>query len=379
MDKKQLFTPGPTEVPQETLLESAKPVIHHRKQVFKELFRETTENLKYVFASEKSDVHILSSTGTGAMEAAVLNFTSPGDSAAVIVSGKFGERWRDLCKSFDVNAEIIEYEWGDYCKPDDVRKVIKEKNIKAVFATLVETSTGTVNPIRELAEVTSQAGVLLVVDAVSGLGCDRLEMDKWDVDVVVSGSQKALMTPPGLGFVCVNSKAKDALQENKRKNYYWNLKKSQKSLGKMQTPYTSPVNLIKGLNNSLKMIISEGMEAVWGRHQKLSGGAQAGIEEMGLEIFSKSPAAGLTAVKIPSPDKIGESFTKHCEKKYGVVLAGGQAHLKGKIFRIAHMGYYDEMDVVKSLAAIEATLNDLGERNVLGCGVKAALEKFSGR
>lgn len=377
MLKRRLFTPGPTEVPPETLAAGARPILHHRKKEFGEIYTETVNNLKKVFVSE-GEVFVFASSGTGAMEAAVTNFTSPGDKVLVIESGKFGERWKQLCGVFETDVNLLECRWGSSADPAEVEKILKENpGIKAVFATLVETSTGALHPIEELASVSSSAGALLIVDAVSGLGCDRILTDEWGVDVVVSGSQKALMTPPGLGFICVNSRAAEVYRENNRKNYYWDLRKASKSLEKFQTPYTPSVNLIAGLLASLESINSEGMENVWDRHRKLAAGTRAGIEAMGLDIFPENPACGLTAVKIPSPEKIGSGFVKHCQDRYGIVFAGGQADLKGKIFRIAHMGYYDELDVIKALAAVEAGLRDLGERDVLGRGVKAALEVFT--
>jgi aspartate aminotransferase-like enzyme len=351
MIKKQIFTPGPTEVPYQTLLEAAKPIIHHRKKDFKDIFSRAAENLKKVFQTQ-GEVFIFASSGTGAMEAGVANFTSRGDSALVIESGKFGQRWRELCETFEVNADVIECEWGDAVDPGQVQdRLSKNKDIKAVFATLVETA----------------------------LGCDVLKTDEWGVDVVVSGSQKALMTPPGLAFLCAGEKAKQVYGKNPRKSYYWDIKKASKNLSKLQTPYTPAVTLIRGLLESLNKINDEGIENVWARHERLARAARQGIKALDMELFAKSPANGLTAVKIPSPEKCGDKFVKHIEEKHGIVFAGGQEHLKGKIFRIAHMGYYDEYDVIKAVSAVELALKELGIRDrVSGEGVKAVLETFAG-
>ncbi len=377
MKKKYLFTPGPTEVPEEVLIEISRPPIHHRKKDFVNIFEEAVSNLKRVFLST-GEVFIFASSGTGAMEAAVQNFTEEGDKALYIESGKFGERWGELCEVFGVKTTALKYEWGNAVDTGEVEeKLKKNKDIKAVFATLVETSTGTLHPIEELAKVVSKSNAIFIVDAVSGLGSDRIMVDKWGIDVVVSGSQKALMTPPGLSFICINEKAKSVYEKNSRKSYYWDIKKESKAMAKGQTSYTPSVNLITGLLQALKMINTEGIENTFARHEVLAKAAREGIKAMGLELFSSNPANGLTAVNIPSSDRIGGVFVKHIEEKYGVVFAGGQEKLKSKIFRIAHMGYYDKLDVIKALGVVEMALKELGVMDVLGKGVGAAMEVFT--
>ncbi|MFH1415848.1 MAG: alanine--glyoxylate aminotransferase family protein [Elusimicrobiota bacterium] len=379
MIKKRLFTPGPTEVPHAVLLEMARPTIHHRKSEFAEIFKEVIANLNRIFLST-GEIFVLSASGTGAMEAAVQNFTCEGDRALTIDSGKFGERWTSLCKKAGVEAEVLSYEWGKAALPSDIeKKLAADSSIKAVFTTLVETSTGTLHPIEEIAKVVSKTDAVLVVDAVSALGSDRIKVDQWGVDVVVSGSQKALMTPPGIALMCVNKKARSVYEKNTRNTYYWNLKSASKSLSKGQTPYTPAVNMLMGLLEALRMINREVIENVWARHEQLAEAARAGIKAMGLELYSESPANGLTAVKIPDPDRIGSAFVKHLEERHGIYFAGGQDQVKGKIFRIAHMGYYDKMDVIIALASVEMTLKELGVGDVLGKGVKAAMEVFSAR
>jgi aspartate aminotransferase-like enzyme len=370
MIKKQLYTPGPTEVPPETLAALAKPVLHHRKEEFKKLYFSAVSNLGSIFKSS-GEIFILTSSGTGAMEAAVNNFTSPGDKALVVVSGKFGERWEELLETFGVETEVLNYEWGSPAVPEDIKNKLKGRDdIKAVFATLVETSTGTLHPIKEIAEIVENTPASFIVDAVSGLGCDVIKTDEWGIDAVVSGSQKALMTPPGLGFVCVNEKAKNIYRDNDRKNYYWDFKKASARLENSQTPYTPAVNLIAGLDQSLRMINSEGIENVWERHNMLSEAARAAMDKLGLEVFSESPARGLTAIKIPE----GKSFiVKELKERFGIVAAGGQAHLKGKIARLGHMGYSDKSDIQKLIAAAGLILEDFSG---LSAALKAANEIF---
>lgn len=377
MQKKRLFTPGPASVPVETLMESARPMVHHRKKVFKDIYAETLEKLKEVFQTS-GEIFIFSSSGTGAMEAALLNLTSPGDKAIVINSGKFGARWESLSETFGVEYISLKYKWGESASHEDIRKILQENNdIKAVFATLTETSTGALHPIKDIASVVSKTSAILIVDAVSGLAADRLMMDEWGIDVVVSGSQKALMSPPGLGFVAVNERAAEAFKRNSRKNYYWDLKKASKSAVESQTPFTPPVSLIRGLMASLREITSEGMENLFIRHERLAAATRKGIEALGLEMFPDTPSNALTTVKIPDAERIGSSFVKYCEDNYGITFAGGQDSLKGKIFRIAHMGYYDELDIIAALGAVECALAEQGVMDITGRGVKAAMEVFT--
>ncbi|MGM0441314.1 MAG: pyridoxal-phosphate-dependent aminotransferase family protein [Elusimicrobiota bacterium] len=379
MKKKRLFTPGPTEVPPKTLLDTAKPVIHHRKQDFKNLLKDATGKLKKVLGTD-GEIFTFASSGTGAMEAAVVNFTSPGDKALVIDAGKFGHRWKELCETFDVQTVDLNYSWGEAANPEDVGKILKKnEDIKVVFATLVETSSGTVHPVEEIASAVKKAGKSIVVDAVSGLGCDVLKTDKWNVDAVVSGSQKALMTPPGLGFVCVNSDSLELYRKNKRENYYWDFEKASKRLKNYQTPFTPAVNLIRGLNRSLEKLAKEGIENVWERHLILSRGCRAGVKALGLEILSGSPARGLTAVKLPGQDRINSNLIKHMAKNYGIIIAGGQAHMKGEIARIAHMGYYDKTDILNVLAVLGESLKTLGYSCDSAAGLQAASEIFESR
>ncbi|MGM0568990.1 MAG: pyridoxal-phosphate-dependent aminotransferase family protein [Elusimicrobiota bacterium] len=358
MTDKKLFTPGPTEVPRDILKAISRKVMHHRKEEFSIIYASTIEKLREVFRSE-GEVFVFASSGTGAMEASVVNFTSRGDRALVIVGGKFGQRWAQLCEAFGVDAEIIEVPWGEAVDPGRVKEVIESNpDIKVVFSTLLETSTAVLHPIKEISALLKDTGIIHIVDAVSGLACEKLEMDKWGVDVVVSASHKALMNPPGIGLMCVSAEAKEAYRKNKRKSYYWDLRKASESLLKLQTPYTPPVNLIYGIEEALNKMASEGMENIWKRHRKLAGIARDSLKDMGFEFFSKSPASGLTAVKVPEGIDC-KKMLGILENDYGYVMAGGQASLKGKIIRIAHMGCCFEKDLNKALKAIEKVKKNL--------------------
>ncbi len=379
MFKKRLFTPGPTEVPPETLLDLARPVVHHRKGEFKELFKKVNKKLKKIFLTD-GEVFTFASSGTGAMEAAMVNFTSPGEKVLVIDAGKFGHRWKELCETFEVESVTLTYPWGQSACAGEVKKILHDnKDIKTVFSTLVETSTGTVHPVKEIAAAVKEEGRAIVVDAVSGLGCDVLKMDKWKIDAVVSGSQKALMTPPGLGFVGVNGNSLNLFKENTRKNYYWDFTKMLNRVKNHQTPYTPAINLIRGLNHSLKIITAEGIKNTWERHRLLSRSCRAGVKALGLDILSCSPARGLTAVKLPQKDKLISGLIKYMNKKYGVSIAGGQGSMKEKIVRIAHMGYYDRTDMLGLLGVLGESLKELGYSCHPSDGIEAGSKIFNPR
>ncbi len=355
MKDKRLFTPGPTEVPKEVLKAISGKVMHHRKKEFSGIFENVIKNSASVFRSQ-GEIFLFSSSGTGAMEASVVNLTSPGDKALVIIAGKFGQRWAQLCSAFDVETEIIDCPWGEAVDPQKIKDSLQANpDIKAVFTTLLETSTAVVHPIKEIAEAVRGTNALLAVDAVSGLSCEELETDQWGVDVVVAASHKALMNPPGLGLLCVSDKAKRAYENNARKSYYWDLKKASASLKNLQTPYTPAVNMVYGLDKAIEMILAEGVENVWQRHRDLAGVAREALQDMGLELFSTSPSNGLTAVKVPEGKDCKKILT-NLEENARMVFAGGQSHLKGKIIRIAHMGWCAEKDLRRALDALKKEL-----------------------
>lgn len=375
MLKRYLLAPGPTPVSPEVLLAMAKPVIHHRAPEFAELFGEVREGLKWLFQT-KNDVLILASSGTGGMEGAVANFLSPGDRALVVNGGKFGERWGKICKTFGVHVTEIKVEWGHAVDPQAVADVLKkDPAIKAAYVQASETSTGVAHDTKALAEVVRTCeGTILVVDAITALGVFDIQTDAWGLDVVVTGSQKALMLPPGLAFVSVSEKAWQVAEKARNGAFYFDLKKERASQVKNQTAYTPAVSMIVGLQEVLRTLKAEGLDAVFARQARLAHAMREGVKAAGLSLFPKmSPSNALTA--ICAPDGVdGQAIYKNLRVQYGITAAGGQDHLKGKIFRIAHMGYVDTFDVIMSLAAVEMVLKSLGHSIKLGSGVAKAQE-----
>jgi aspartate aminotransferase-like enzyme len=376
--KNRLMTPGPVPVPPGSLLAMAQPMIHHRTEKFEKVMAELPDLLKYVFQT-KNDVFILSSSSTGAMESAVANLLSPGERALVIGGGKFGERWGELCEAYNIDFDLIPVEYGNAVDPkliDD--RLSQNPLIRCVYATLCETSTGVAHDIQKIGEIVSKyKDTLLVVDAVSGLGAADLKTDSWHIDVVVSGSQKGLMTPPGLAFISVNDKAWEAVEKAKSPRYYFDLRKAKEASKTNQTPWTCSISLMLSLRESLIMIKQEGLENVLARHTRLAEATRAGAKAIGLELFATSPSNALTAVKVPDGVD-GKKLVKYIDDKYGVTFAGGQESLAGKIFRIAHLGYVDDLDVVSAISALEMSLPKFGYKVTFGDGIKAAEEILSG-
>lgn len=372
------MTPGPVPVPPESLLAMAQPMIHHRTDEFMRIMAEIPDGLKYVFKT-KNDVIIFSASSTGAMESAVVNLLSPGDRALAIGGGKFGERWAEICRAYNIDVEFIDVEWGTPVNPKIVRKKLESNpSIKCVYSTLCETSTGVVHDIKELAEIVNTTGnAMLVVDAVSGLGAVDIQTDNWHIDVVVSGSQKGLTTPPGLAFISLSDRAWEAVEKAKLPRYYFDLRKAKKALAKDQTPFTCSISLILALRESLSRIRNEGIENVLARHARLAEATRAGVIALGLELFAPTaPSNAVTAVKVPEGVD-GKKLVKLIEEKYGVIFAGGQDKLAGKIFRIAHLGYVDDLDIINAISAIEMTLPALGYEISQGVGVRSAQQALS--
>ncbi|MDP3732007.1 MAG: alanine--glyoxylate aminotransferase family protein [Candidatus Omnitrophota bacterium] len=376
MRKTYLLTPGPTPLPPEVCEAMSRPIIHHRTPQFQRVLKEATEGLKYVYQT-KGDVFILASSGTGAMEAAVVNLLSPGDTALTVQGGKFGERWTEICKSYGINTEIINVEWGKAVEPREIKKRLKANpKIKAVFTTLCETSTGAVNDIAAIGKVIKDTNAVFVVDAISGLGAIDLETDAWFCDVVVSGSQKGLMLPPGLGFISVSPKAWKLIESSKSPKYYFDLKAAKKAWESTDTPFTPAITLIIALCESLKMIKEDGLENVFARHRKMADATREAVKALGLELFAPTASSDVvTAVKVPAGID-GEKLVKAMRDTCGVTIAGGQAELKGKVFRIAHMGFIEEFDIIAGIACLEKVLHQMGYKFNLGAGLKAAQEVF---
>lgn len=371
--KTYLLAPGPTPVPPDALAAMSQPILHHRTSEFESVMKDVRVGLKYLFQTEQ-EVIVFASTGTGAMEASVVNVLSPGDKAICIRGGKFGERWQELCDSFGVEAINIDVEWGAAVNPSLVADTLKANpDVKAVYVQASETSTGVKHDVKALAEIVKPTKAILVVDAITAIGVFDVPTDEWGLDIVVSGSQKALMLPPGLAFCCVaTEKAWDMIKSSTFPKYYFDLEKEHKNILKNTSAYTPAVSLVIGLRETLNRIQSEGLENVFARHEKLARATRAAMQAIGLELFAKeSPTNALTAVKVP--DGIdGAAIPKILREEYGVTIAGGQSQLKGKIFRIAHLGFAYEWDVVVAVAAVEMVLKRLGYDVELGAGVRAA-------
>ena len=376
MRKNYLLTPGPTPLPPQVSEAMSRPIIHHRTPQFQAILKEATEGLKYVFQT-KADVFILTSSGTGAMEAAVVNLLSCGDTAITIQGGKFGERWTEICKKYGIIPEVIDVEWGKAVDPVEIEKKLKiNPKIKAVFTTLCETSTGVVNDIAAIGRVVKETNAVLAVDAISGLGAIDLQTDAWFCDVVVSGSQKGLMLPPGLSFISISPKAWKFIEDSQSPKYYFDLKAAKKSWEATDTPFTPAITLIIALCEALKMIKQDTLENVFRRHRKMADAARAAMKALGLELFAPGASSDVvTAVKVPAGID-GEKLVKTMRDTYGITIAGGQSELKGRVFRIAHMGFIEEFDIIAGISCLEKVLAEMGYKFQLGKGVAAAEEVF---
>jgi aspartate aminotransferase-like enzyme len=369
--KYYLLSPGPTPVPEHVLSAAAEPIIHHRTPEFSAIFMETTEGLKDVFGT-KEDVYILTSSGTGAMEAAVGNVLSPGDKALTINAGKFGERWGNICKAYGVAYKEIVVEWGkDYTKDQLAAELKAMPGCKAVFCQLSETSTGAIFDVKGFAEVVSGTGAIIVVDGISGTGATPCPMDEWKIDVMVSGSQKSFMIPPGLAFIAVGPKAWKLVETAKCPRFYFDLKKAQKNLAAKTTPWTPAVSLVIQQKKALDIIRSMGLEKLYEHHRILGDATRAGIRAMGLSLLAQKPGNILTAVRTPAGVD-GGKIVKTMQNKYMAYIAGAQDPHKGEFFRIAHLGYMGGFDIITALSALEMTLSDIGYAFEPGSGLKAA-------
>ena len=376
MKKNLLFTPGPTPIPPEALLAMAQPIDYHRSNATVALIKDVLEKLKHVFQTE-NDVLFLTSSGTGAMEGAVANLMSRGDKAIVIRSGKFGERWGEICNAYGVKVIPIDVTWGLSVEPDSVESQLAEHpDATAVFATLCETSTGALHDIETLACLTRNRPTLLVVDAVSALAADDLQMDNWGVDVVVSCSQKGLMTPPGLAFAAINQRAWDAVERSDLPKYYLDYRKAYESGLEGSVPYTPAVTLLTALQHALNRICEEGIQNTIARHKRLALATRSAIKALGLPLFATSPANTLTSIRLPE-EIDGKALISLMRDKYGITYAGGQSQLSGKIVRIAHLGWMNENDVIVAISAFERGLLEIGYDIPLGAGVSAAQEVFT--
>jgi aspartate aminotransferase-like enzyme len=382
MDNKlMLMIPGPTPVPEKVLLSLAKHPIGHRSGEFSKIMAEVTQNLKWLHQTQ-NDVLVLTVSGTGAMEAGIINFLSPGDRVLVGCNGKFGERWAEVCQAYGLNVEQITAEWGQALNPEDFREKLAadtDKQIKAVIITHSETSTGVINDLEAInRHVKAHKDALIIVDTVTSLGAVNVPVDEWGLDVVASGSQKGYMIPPGLGFVAVSPKAWEAYKTAKLPRYYLDLGKYRKDAAKNTTPFTPPVNLIMALQTALQMMQAEGLEGIFSRHQRLMNATREAMKALGLPLLAPD-GAGSPAITAVAPTSVdAEQVRAVMKKHFDIVLAGGQDHLKGKIFRIGHLGFVGDRDLLAAIASLEATLRELGSESFTpGAGVAAASRVFA--
>jgi len=376
--KRYLLTPGPTPVPPKVLAAMSQPVVHHRSPDFRPVYDRTLARLKEVFRTE-ADVLLFGSAGTGAMESAVANLCSPGERVLVVSAGHFGERWRAIASSYGTALETLEYAWGEVPSADDLAGRLADLGgAKAVFVTHSETSTGVVCDLQALAAAASEHGALSIVDAVSSLGAVPVETDAWGLDVVLSGSQKALMTPPGLAMISASEQAWAARGDSPR--FYFDWERTRKAQGALDAPFTPPVSIVAGLDVALDLLLGAGLDAVFERHARLGRACREGAKAMGLELFSPDEDRSAVVTAIRAPEGIDATeLVLALRDRFGITIANGQGPLKGKIFRIGHIGYFDVFDITTALAAVELVLADLGADIERGVAVTRALEAYDER
>lgn len=376
MFKKRLFTPGPTPVPDHVMLRMAEPIIHHRNPEFTEIFNRVNENLRHLFQTAQP-VLTLASSGTGGMEAVFVSLLSPGDTIISVNGGKFGERWVKMPSVFGVNVIEVKTEWGVAPKETQILDALKaHPNTKAVVLTHSETSTGTATDVKRMAEVIhANSGAMILVDGITSIGAHEFRFDQWGIDACVTGSQKGLMIPPGLAFVALSPRAIAAMEQSKLPKFYFDLRKTLTSFNEQTTPWTPAISLIVGLDSALQMIRSETIEHVWMRHAMLADSIRSGVQALGLKLFSDFPSYAVTPVWLP-PGIEWKAFNKLLKHTYGITIAGGQEHYAGKIFRISHLGFYDQIDALGFIGALEHTLHDLDWNFPSGAGVSAVQECY---
>jgi len=375
MKKDYLLTLGPTPLPPQVREAMGRPIIHHRTSQYRAIVKRTLQGIQTVMQTSQP-VFCLTSSGTGAMEAAVVNLLSPGDEAIAILGGKFAERWQSLCKTYGIAVTTIPVTYGDAVDPKQVADALAaHPKAKAVFSTLCETSTGVVNDIQAIAALTRKSPAVLVVDAISGLLADDCRTDAWGVDVVVTGSQKGLMLPPGLAFMSVSQRAWALVEQSKTPRFYYDLRLYKKSLADDDTPFTSAVSTVVALDEALKLVLQTGVPQMIERCALMAKATRAAAQALRLSLFSKRPSNGVTAINVPAGVD-GKQLTKVMYDQSSVMVAGGQGEMAGKIFRFAHMGYIAPEDILVGLGALEQALAGLGYALSPGEGVKAAQTVF---
>jgi len=379
LPKHRLMTPGPTMIPERVILAMNRVIKHHKSEYFSKIFEEVRDGLKQIYKTD-NDVLIFTSSGTGMLEAAVQNFFSPGERVLVVNTGHFGERWARICQVYGLTVRVLEVEWGSAVNPKLIEQRLSEetgKDITGVFVTHTETSTGIENDIEEIGKIVRETDALFLVDTVSGLATSRFETDTWGVDVALSASQKGFMCPPGLGFAAISERAWLANKKATLPRYYFDFAISKDNMIDFQTPWTPAITIIYGLVEAIKIILEEGLENVWERHNKLARAMRAGITAMNLTLFPINLAPNVTVVNCP------DGFTpaqikKQIYDRFGIYIAGGQGRLKDLVFRIGHMGYVDKIDILSVIASLEIVLKEGGHIFDSGAGIRSAMDVLSG-
>lgn len=377
MPKLRLFTPGPTMVPEEVLLEMARPIEHHRTQLYRDWLKECTELLQYLFQT-KGTCLTLTGSGTAAAEGAIVSICAPGKKALVCHGGKFAERWRDVCKRYKIDHVEYEYEYGRGADINRIADILKkESNIGAVLTVHSETSTCALTDVAAIAKLARERDALLFTDCITSVGCLPFKMDEWGIDIAITGSQKALMLPPGLGFAAVSDRAWKVIESFEAPIFYNNLRAFKKSLADWDAPWTPANTLVRALRVALNMIKKEGLENIWARTAKLAKATRSAAQAIGLTIFAKDPADSVTGINTPAGID-NDKWRKTMKSKFGVQLADGQGQLKGKMVRISHMGYVDDLDTLNAIAAMEMSLKEMGYKFDFGAGTRAFMQAITG-
>lgn len=357
------------------MLRMAQPIIHHRTPEFQQELESATANLKYLFCTEQP-VMTLTASGTGAMEAAIVNVFSGGDEVITINGGKFGERWGEIARAYGLAVHEIAVEWGTAVTVERIREELaSHPQTRGIMMTHSETSTGVFTDIKAIASaLRPDFDGLIIVDGITAVGAHEMRFDEWDLDVVVTGSQKGLMIPPGLAFIALSERAWNACDHSSLPSYYFDLRAARTALESNDTPWTPALTLVMGVADALRMIRDEGIENVWKRHDRLGGAMRASAQAVGLELFGNPPSNALTSIRLPDN---GKEFMKLLKEKYRVTVAGGQESLKGKIFRVSHLGYYDDADMLSMIYIMERALTDVGHAFDAGAGLAAAMNVFN--
>jgi len=373
MLKKYILTPGPTPVPEKVLLEMAKPIVHHRTDDFSSIMSEAKGKLKKIFGTA-NDVIILSGSGSAAMESAIVNTLSSGDKVLIVNGGKFGKRWVEIANIYKLNVILIDLKWGKSLKSEDLEKKLKEhKDIKAVLMQSSETSTTVYHPVEEIAKVLSEEeDIILIVDGITSVGVYDTRMDEWGIDVLITGSQKALMLPPGLAFISLSERAQKHMEHSNLPKYYLDFKKEMKIQKLNRTAYTPAVSMIMGLNVALGMLLEEGLQNVYKRHALCAHATREAVKSLGFTLLCEDvPSNAVTGFYLPE-EMEGRGFLKYMREKAGIIFSGGQDYLEGKVLRISHLGYHGGFDTIIAISALEMGMKKFGVDIQLGKGVRMA-------